>query len=435
MIQAGISRMDITPPLGTTISGYFRARYAKGVLDPLEINALAFGNGEQTAVILSVDVVAITAEYADPIRASIAARLGIPAAQVFLCALHQHTAICLGGRDIFFPVKDPVYLELFARKCVDAAVMAVADMSEARVFTAEARAVQDIAFVRRYWLEDGTLATNPSSKGPAPVRRAEESDNTVRFIRFVREGRADIAYVNFSTHPDVISGSEFSADWQGFVRRFVEADHENVHCIGVTGCQGDSNHIDFMKPKAERFPAGERYAHSRYMGRVIADTVKQLWDAGTEHTGDRIFGACRTVYNKTNTRGEGDFEEAERYVQAFYAGTATKTHISDIAAAVRILDLRKASLYQSVNVSVLGLGDILFVGYGGEPFTRYTHLAHELAGEGKRVFCSCCTNGYAGYMPSAKAFEQGGYEINNTFFTPDLEEQCAAALSELLKIF
>jgi hypothetical protein len=435
MIQAGFARLDITPPLGTPISGYFYERLAEGVRDPLQLNALAYGNGTQSALIIACDVVAITQEYAELIRTRIAARTGVPDDRVMICALHQHTAICLGGREIFFPVKESVYLETLYRKFEDVAVMALADMSEARVFTAEGEVAEPIAFIRRYYMPDGSIKTNPSRKGPRPVRPCEEADNTVRLIRFAREGKQDIAYVNFSTHPDVISGKQFSADWPGFVRRFVEGDNADALCISVTGFQGDSNHLDFFKPKEERFPHGKAYDHSRYMGRVIADTVKKIWDAGTEHTADRISGAVQTVYNKTNTAGIEYYDEAVQYVKDFEAGTPQNTaHIRDVATAYRIVDLQKAPICQPVAVTVAGLGDIRFVGLGGEPFTAYTHIAHALA-KGKTVFCSCCTNGYQGYLPHKRAFDEGGYEVSNTFFTPSLEEQCAAAMQDMLEKF
>ena len=51
MIKAGFARVDITPPLGTPLSGYFYRRESDGVLDPIQLNALAFGNGESTAVV------------------------------------------------------------------------------------------------------------------------------------------------------------------------------------------------------------------------------------------------------------------------------------------------------------------------------------------------------------------------------------------------
>ena len=46
-LKAGFSRVDITPPLGIGISGYYVERHAAGVLDPLEANALAVGCGAE----------------------------------------------------------------------------------------------------------------------------------------------------------------------------------------------------------------------------------------------------------------------------------------------------------------------------------------------------------------------------------------------------
>ena len=289
MIQAGFARVDVTPPLGTPISGYFYARYADGVLDPIQLNALAFGNGTDTAIIIACDFIGMVMNKSNEMREAIAARTGVPAERVMLCCLHQHTSIRIGdkiGSKDTSSFDDSSYMSVLVRKFCDVAQMAIDDMSEAEVGTAEKQAVRDIAFVRRYWLEDGTVATNPSSKGPKPARRCDESDNTVRLLRFKREGKKDIAYVNFSTHPDVISGNKLSADWPGFVRRFVEADQDAL-CLCVVGCQGDSNHVDFFKEtEEERYPNGKRYPHSEYMGRSVADTVKEIWDKTAAHTKD-----------------------------------------------------------------------------------------------------------------------------------------------------
>ena len=37
-LQAGFSRLDMTPPLGAYMDGYYFDRWAEGVLDPLNIN-------------------------------------------------------------------------------------------------------------------------------------------------------------------------------------------------------------------------------------------------------------------------------------------------------------------------------------------------------------------------------------------------------------
>ena len=53
--MAGFSRVDVTPTLGIGIVGYFEPRFAEGVLDNLEINALALACGQDKVVFLSFD--------------------------------------------------------------------------------------------------------------------------------------------------------------------------------------------------------------------------------------------------------------------------------------------------------------------------------------------------------------------------------------------
>ena len=438
MIKAGFARVDVTPPLGTPLSGYFYARAAEDVLDPIQLNALAFSNGEDTAVVIACDLIGMVMNYAEHVRGLISQKTGVAADHILLCCLHQHTSIRIGdklGVKDYSTFDDPSYMSMLYRKFCDVAQMAINDMSDAVASTAEAQALEDIAFVRRYWLEDGTVATNPSSRGPKPVRRCDESDNTVRLLRFVREGKPDIAYVNFSTHPDVISGCKLSADWPGFVRRFVEKNQENTKCLCVVGFQGDSNHADYFKAKEDRFPEGERYAHSRYMGRVIADTVKTIWDKTVATEGDNVFGGMDILYSKTNTEGEELYEEQKQFYADYEAGKFEKApHITVLARAKRIMGIRTSPIYRSVPVSVVGFGNVAFIGMGGEPFTQYTWNSHKVAA-GKTVFCSCCTNGYEGYFPHARAFAEGGYEASSSPFTTALEQEYVDVLTNIFKKF
>ena len=44
-LKAGFARVNVTPMLGIHVAGYFKERIADGVLDELEINALALRAG------------------------------------------------------------------------------------------------------------------------------------------------------------------------------------------------------------------------------------------------------------------------------------------------------------------------------------------------------------------------------------------------------
>ena len=427
MLKAGFSRVDVTPPLGSYISGYFHERYAKGVLDPIELNALAVSDGEHTVLLIIADFIGMDMEYCNTVREKIAGRVGIPAEHIMLQSLHQHTSVCIAQRDAYTR-NDVFYMETVYRKYCDVAQMAFDDMKEAVFGYAEAQTAEQIAFIRRYVMKDGSIATNPDGRAEEILRPCDEADNTVRLLRFEREGANDIALVNFCTHPDVIGGEYLSADWPGFVRRYVEKDMDGVNCLLLNGYQGDSNHCDFI--------GGNRggYEHASHMGRVIADTVLGIWDKTAQRSIDRVGGTGELVFNKTRTEGEEEYEEAK----AILAGDG-EAHmknpligITALGRATRIVNLRKsAPMYQKVPVTVLKLGDIAIVGFGGEPFTQYARAIREAFPE-KNVITACCANGYQGYLPTKKAFEEGGYEAGSSPFTPTIEADCVAAAVRLI---
>lgn len=54
-LRAGFARVNITPPMGIFVKGYYKERLADGVLDDLEINALALACVDYKVLLLSVD--------------------------------------------------------------------------------------------------------------------------------------------------------------------------------------------------------------------------------------------------------------------------------------------------------------------------------------------------------------------------------------------
>ena len=63
-LQAGFSRVNVTPPLGIPIVGYYKPRFAEGVLDELEVNALALAVEDKKVVLISVDNCGFSANVA-----------------------------------------------------------------------------------------------------------------------------------------------------------------------------------------------------------------------------------------------------------------------------------------------------------------------------------------------------------------------------------
>ncbi len=433
MLQAGFARLDVTPPMGSPVDGYFQDRVAKGILDPIELNAIAFSDGVHRAVMITGDFLGIEIFHVNNIKEQITRQTGLENEEIFISATHSHTSIFLRQN---YAANLPVeYVRMLYRKFADAAQMALSDLADATLYTAEKQTAAPIGFVRRYRLSDGRVATNPGSTVlPLVTGRCDESDNTVRILRFVREGVKDITMLNFSTHPDVIGGEYYSADWPGFARRFVEAEHPDTHCLQFTGTEGDSNHVDFLKPAEERFPHGRGYAHSRYMGRMIADAVNAVWEHMTAHANGVLQTKQTSVFVRSNTAGEEKYDECKKMYTDYYAGKLDyKPTGEQLAFARRVIHIRESmSIYRELPIGVIALSDVRIVTFAGEPFTAYGESTRALA-DGKFTLTLALTNGYQGYLPHARAFAEGGYEAANSHFTPTLQEQAMAAVEEALK--
>jgi len=58
-LRVGVAEVDITPPLGTRMGGYFRDRFAEAARDPLQAKAVAFSQGDISAALVFVDVAGV----------------------------------------------------------------------------------------------------------------------------------------------------------------------------------------------------------------------------------------------------------------------------------------------------------------------------------------------------------------------------------------
>lgn len=437
MFEAGFARLDVTPQLGTILTGYFKARVSDGIFDPVELNAVALQAGGDTVLIITGDFMSALEEDVTRYRKLIAEETGLPLDHIFYQTLHQHTSTTPGACG----PSDHLYQEYLCRKFADVSKMALADLGEAKISVGEKETAEPLAFVRRYRMKDGSVMTNPGILNPEIDHPLGDADNTVRLVKFTREGKKDIALVNFQNHPDMIGGNKFSADWPGFVRRITEKTFADTHCIVLNGCQGDVNHINVKKHSAtygtvkyspEFYEA--RYDYCRECSRIIVDAVTDIWNQTEEVSADRIFSKAEMKFIPSKTEGLEKMEECKDIMARLAAGEPvfdglTMAEKGDVR---RIAAMDRLKLMQKVPVSVVAFGKIAIVGYGGEPFTEYAIKVREAFPE-LFVLTSCLANGGQGYLPSAVAFEEGGYEAAASNFTPAVAPVLQGAAIDMLK--
>ena len=441
-LTAGFARVDITPLLGISISGYYVPRIADGVLDPLEANALALRLGEKALVLISVDNcgLAQTAVY-DRCRERIARDTGVDAEAVFISCTHTHTSPYWEDGD------DPAvqeYTRWLEGRLSDAARQALDDLRPARMGCG-AGCAPDVAFVRRFRMKDGGVATNPGVDNPDIVAPIGDVDERVHVLRFAREGADDIVLVNFGNHPDVVGGCKLSADWPGFLRRRVEKALDDVKCLFFNGAQGDVNHVNVHPSQGFRndlfhdFDDVDRgYGHARHIGNVVAGAVLQAFDKVCWQDVKRLDCRRMMIEVPANLPRPEDLPLARKYDELHRAGRDAEIPFEGmalttvVAEAERMLRLEHGPESFRMPLTAAVIGDVALVGLPGEPFTGIGRALKAAPGWAMVLPC-CITNGYEGYFPMREAYDEGGYEARSSVYAPGVAERIIEAGEDLLR--
>ncbi len=423
-IQTGFSRLCITPPLGTPLSGYYEARFTKGVLDDLYVTAVAFDDGEKRSVVIAMDIIMLTQVQCNAYRKIIAEYCDLPIESIFVTCSHTHTGPMLGKDFASELCGSPHYEEFLGIQMRDAAAYALEDLSESKFYTAESKA-EKISFIRRFRMKDGSVQTNPGIHNPDVDYALGTPNETVKLLKIERVDNDDIFIVNFGVHPDTIGGEYVSADYPGFVCSTIEAAIPDTKCMFLLAPQGDVNHINPF-PEAgdsngleitfDGCPRG--YEHSRHMGRVIAGAVLQVCDKAVEIETDKIEYAVKTINIPSNQEND-KLEEARRIVELHESGRDEELPYKAmelttvVAEAKRIVTLENGPDFFSFTLSAIKLGDMVFMGIPGEPFTEIANRIYEGSPFNNTILC-CLTNGGDSYFPTSSAYSEGGYEARSS---------------------
>ena len=431
-LYSGFARVNVTPMLGIGVDGYFKIRKAEGVLDELEINALAVQCNEDKVVLLSMDHLGINRDINAEHRKAISQATGLPMEAIFIHATHTHTGPYL--KQDSEDVLEQEYYQLVSRKMVDAAVLALADLKPAKMGWGIGLA-PDIAFIRRFRMKDGSIQTNPGVNNPNVVAPIGQVDERVSVLRFDREGAETLVLVNFADHPDTVGGCKISADWPGFTRRTVEKVLDNTKCIVFNGAQGDVNHVKVFTKEGDLngmfmdFDDVSRgYDHARYMGRVVTGGVLQIFDKVKYVDVDSIKYKQRTIHVPSNMPKPEDMAEAYRIDALHQTGKDDELPYKGmmlttvVAEAGRMIRLEHGPEVFDMELSAISIGEVALIGIPGEPFSGIGRALKESEGWGI-VIPTCCSNGYQGYFPMREAYDEGGYEARSSNFRAGVAEQ------------
>ena len=413
-IKVGVSRICITPPLGTPLSGYFEPRYTSGVHDELYATAVAFDDGKSKAVVISLDLCGLKNQWwLDDCKKMISDYCQIPIEAIIVTCSHTHTGPIVGPDIKDSGADSNKSYDNFLMLCLrDAAFGALADVKASKFYIAENN-VDDLAFCRIFRMKDGSVRTNPGVCNPDILHPLAEPNEQMTLVKIIREDAEDIILVNFGVHADCIGGDVISADWPGVMRDTIESIYPDAFCVFLQGCEGDLNTIN-----VKGMIHGKGFARAASNGHRIAGAVIQVLDDVREISLENIAFANKTIFIPTNQENHRldearcivELHRQERDDEIEDDGSGITTIVSE---AIRIIDLENGPEEFKFNLSAIKIGDMAIVGLPGEPFSEIGKRIIENSPFEKTLIC-VLTDGGEIYFPTTFVIGEGGYEARSS---------------------
>lgn len=444
--KAGFASLNIDPPLGIGVAGYYIPRFAKGILDSVEVGALVLELDGKKIAIVSIDSCGIpTAQIAN--YAELAEkRTGIKKENFLIASTHTHTAPLAYKTSSFEADEKPIieYAKFLGERICEAVKLAVEDLGEAKMGYAVGYAPEKVSYIRRYKMKDGSVMTCPPIDDENILHPIGELDKRVNLLRFDRVGKESIALVNYGLHADTTNGELISADWPGVMRRTLKKALDGTHCIFLNGAEGDVGSTN-VHPQAEDMNDTEisfdnemkSPGMARFVGRAMAGCVLEIYDRVKYTDINEIELIKRRITVDANLASEEELKLAREYKKLHEAGRDdlipyTAMQLTTVVAeAIRMCKMANGPKNFEFTLSGLKIGGAAIVGIPGEPFTEIGVKIKEATGWDIILPCALA-NGSEGYFPIKSAYEEGGYEARTSRYKAGTAEKIISEAHALL---
>ena len=401
-VLVGTAGVDITPPRGIELAGYaFSVRPVEEVHDPLSATVLAVRAGDRALALVGLDVVAVGSDFLAAVRRTLPYDV-----TVIACASHTHSGATLQRFPFdsrFYGIVDDAYLTSVAERIGTAIDEALARALPARIGVGCGR-VTTVAANRRQ--SDGQIDPDLG------VIRVEDVD-----------GRLLVLLLNYACHPTVLHADNraASADFPGAVRQRLRTSLGDVPILWTTGAAGDQS--TRYTRRAATFDEVDR------LGSVLAEEALRIIPAIQTHPLE--FLAVRAGVAHLPARAlpaVGDIQtaldRAMRDLRAVRGGPVS----TERAAENQVFGYQQALTYArhgfppaiKAKLWAVALNTIHLIGLPVEPFVEI--------GLAIKARCRqpCWVLGYTnemiGYVPTAAAYADGGYEVGAAVVGPEAEE-------------
>lgn len=390
---------------------------------------MVIDNGTAAVALVGLDLLAVPADFVNRARRAVAARVPVAAGGVMIACTHTHAGP-VTIRTFFNPGAsvDPQYMERLTGAIEEAVASAWEHRFEAGIGIGSTR------------IE--ALGVNRRSPDGRPV------DEEIGIIKVTdSSGSTRGVLVNYACHPTVLGPDNLLAtgDFPGVtIGRLEERLGPGSFATYFNGAEGDISvgHSSELSAIGVIAP-GRTFERAAELGRRLADAVLPALET-IETTGRAELGFLNLTVNlrlkqfpspeaaaKALREAEGQVERLAGVGDSSPEYRQAKSEL--LYASITHYYARETARFPKglmpIELQGIRLQDGVLVGVPGEMFVEIGLRAKQSAR--CRLLIAGLANGYAGYLPSRRAYEAGGYEVVSARCEPETEDRLVEAILEL----
>ena len=396
-LHAGTAKVDITPKKPVKMAGYSsRTGLSTGVHDPLSARVVVFGNKGKRLVLVSTDLIGFYDGTAEYMRKVILDEFQLEPSELFLSAIHTHAGPSLTIDKEKGHPNNLEYTKRLKVKLIEVIRKASSNMGPVNI--GAGIGYSPVGMNRRELKFDSSgnssirLGRNPYGPTDKEVlvvkmTKLRSPKDSLRRTPDGADGRTIAALFDYATHATCLGGKNYtiSGDVLGLAEQFVEKIlGEDIITAGFAGASGNIDPWFRVLPEFNTEPGW--IPEPVLLGTMLGEEVVHVFrNIGKVSSGGEIAAAFVTLELPGKPRNE--------------------------------TTIKKGCPPTPLNITAARVGDIAFIGLGGEILTEIG-MAIKAASPYKHTFVITHCNGAAGYLPPEHLYIEGGYEIRSSRFAP-----------------
>lgn len=438
VFKVGYSKIDITPEKLPILATESRAKYFTVVKDPLFATCVAVHDGEETVLIITLDLKGTYDYIIDNMNRVIMEATGLTRESIMISAIHNHSAPASSddGDRPKFDWDEGIYewLDNIIAKMGDLALAAIDDLTPAEIYTAK-KDTAGMAYVRRYVHADGGYSSIQNVVGEAStaplVGHETDADAELQIIKFARAGKKDVILSNWQGHVAHAVGhfsEHITADLVYYARREVERSGDYLYAY-YAGASGNLNLVcKVLREGCRRYASYVEVGEA--IGEIIRDTVRGEM---VKVSAGKIKKSLINVRVRTRKDAPERIKQAHEVQDSAYDPERRKA--LGFASSYEInayIDREMLGETQDIPLGAISFGDIAFV---SAPYEMFDTNGMEVKAGSPfgTTFVLSCAGGNYDYIPSNLAFPHGGYEVFRCRYVKGTAEQLVDGFHSMLQ--